>query len=65
MKICMLAILICIPFLSGCGTTGLTFPPGSYVEGGGGYSKDTGTTANVVVHIPLLKKKGVTNVSAH
>lgn len=51
--ICMLAISICIPFLSGCAGNLPNLPKGSYVEGTAGYTKDTGPTAGVTVHIPL------------
>ena len=35
--------------LSGCAQ----LPAGSYLEGGAGYSKDSGITGKAVLHIPL------------
>lgn len=42
--------------LTGCGSAPQQLPPlpkGSYAEGDAGYSKDTGPTAGITVHIPL------------
>lgn len=58
LQACKLIIAVAvIPFLSGCAGAP-KLPPGSYLEGTAGYTKENGIGGNVVVHIPLdLKHK--------
>jgi len=48
----LIGSLLAASLLTGC-STAQNFPPGSYLEGDAGYSKDTGPTISGTIHIPL------------